>query len=452
MSDAVISAENVGKSYTLSHKANGERYTTLRDVIARQAAAPFKAIGKSIRERNGSNGSGAHPSSSLSSNKSVETFWALKDVSFEIKQGEVVGIIGRNGAGKSTLLKILSRITEPTKGRIRIRGRVASLLEVGTGFHPELTGRENVYLNGAILGMSRAEIKTKFDEIVAFAEVEKFLDTPVKRYSSGMYVRLAFAVAAHLEPEILIVDEVLAVGDATFQKKCLGKLQDVAGQEGRTVLFVSHNLDSILRLCDRVVWLDAGSVKEMGRPADIIHAYSQQRRADSQLILLSERQRPNWVRQKAILREIICLTEGEAIWSYAFGSTLGFGCTIVVTSPISTLFVAYAIFGSSGFEIASARAQLVASFPRFEPGRYEVRVSIPNLQLAPDSYSITLGLSSELGDEDFVTEAAIFEVVTNEKSAAQFAYSIRAACIPESRFAVESIDSAEALTPISSVL
>ena len=187
--------------------------------------------------------------SEIGNRKSTEDFWALKDVSFEVKRGEVVGIIGRNGAGKSTLLKILSRITEPSTGRVEIDGRVASLLEVGTGFHPELTGRENIFLNGAILGMSRAEIRRKFDEIVAFAEVEKFLDTPVKRYSSGMYVRLAFAVAAHLEPEILIVDEVLAVGDASFQKKCLGKMGDVAKKEGRTVLFVSHNMQAVGSLC-----------------------------------------------------------------------------------------------------------------------------------------------------------------------------------------------------------
>src|SRR5207237_781164 len=183
-----------------------------------------------------------------------ESFWALRDVSFEVKQGEVVGIIGRNGAGKSTLLKILSRITEPTEGRVRIRGRVASLLEVGTGFHPELTGRENVFLNGAVLGMSREEIRKRFDEIVAFAEVEQFLDTPVKRYSSGMYVRLAFAVAAHLEPEILIVDEVLAVGDATFQKKCLGKMSEVS-ESGRTILFVSHNMPMVEFLCARIILL-----------------------------------------------------------------------------------------------------------------------------------------------------------------------------------------------------
>ena len=272
MSDTIISVENVGKRYTLSHKGNGERYTTLRDIIARQAAAPFKAIGKRIRGRAGSNGSHPHNSNGSSVKNSVENFWALKDVSFEVKQGDVVGIIGRNGAGKSTLLKILSRITEPTEGRIRIRGRVASLLEVGTGFHPELTGRENIYLNGAILGMSRAEIKAKFDEIVAFAEVEKFLDTPVKRYSSGMYVRLAFAVAAHLEPEILIVDEVLAVGDTEFQKKCLGKMQDVA-TGGRTVLFVSHNMQAVRTLCQRAMLLSQGRLALAADVHECIAAY-----------------------------------------------------------------------------------------------------------------------------------------------------------------------------------
>src|SRR5207244_3345082 len=206
-----------------------------------------------------------------------EDFWALKDVSFEVRQGEVIGIIGRNGAGKSTLLKILSRITDPTEGRVTINGRVASLLEVGTGFHPELTGRENIYLNGAILGMTRAEIGRKFDEIVAFAEVEKFLDTPVKRYSSGMYVRLAFAVAAHLEPEILVVDEVLAVGDAEFQKKCLGKMSTVASG-GRTVLFVSHNLTAIESLCHSCIALQRGRIFTRGSPTDVLDKYLGSRR------------------------------------------------------------------------------------------------------------------------------------------------------------------------------
>ena len=244
MSDTVIKVENLGKKYIIGHQKQ-ENYTALRDVIANGV----KGLGRKLIE----------PWDQKITEQNHEEFWALKDVSFEIKQGDRVGIIGRNGAGKSTLLKILSRITEPTTGSIRIKGRVASLLEVGTGFHPELTGRENIFLNGAILGMSRTEIQRKFDEIVAFAEVEKFLDTPVKRYSSGMYVRLAFAVAAHLEPEILVVDEVLAVGDAQFQKKCLGKMEDV-GKEGRTVLFVSHNIGMIRSLCQRCILLSGGTV------------------------------------------------------------------------------------------------------------------------------------------------------------------------------------------------
>jgi lipopolysaccharide transport system ATP-binding protein len=205
-------------------------------------------------------------------NLSGDTLWALKDVSFRVKQGQVLGIVGRNGAGKSTLLKILSRVTAPTSGRIRVKGRIASLLEVGTGFHPELSGRENIYLNGAILGMSRSEVDRKFDQIVDFAEIEKFIDTPVKRYSSGMYVRLAFAVAAHLEPEILVVDEVLAVGDAEFQKKCIGKMGDVA-REGRTVLFVSHNMTAVQKLCTNCIWIDKGSVALMGEPSHVIESY-----------------------------------------------------------------------------------------------------------------------------------------------------------------------------------
>ncbi|MBS9385290.1 MAG: ABC transporter ATP-binding protein [Dolichospermum sp. BR01] len=255
MSDTVIRVENLGKKYIIGHQKQ-ERYTALRDVITNKV----KSIGSLI-----------NPKEKVE-NPAFEEFWALKDVSFDIKQGDRVGIIGRNGAGKSTLLKILSRITEPTKGSIKIKGRVASLLEVGTGFHPELTGRENIFLNGAILGMGKEEIKRKFDEIVAFAEVEKFLDTPVKRYSSGMYVRLAFAVAAHLEPEILIVDEVLAVGDAQFQKKCLGKMEDV-GKEGRTVLFVSHNMAAIEALCSTGILLINGILGKYGESKSVVKEY-----------------------------------------------------------------------------------------------------------------------------------------------------------------------------------
>ena len=242
MSDIAIRVQNLGKKYTIRHQQR-ESYTSLRDVMADRIKGLFSKGIKTDKFEQG-----------------TEEFWALNNVSFEIKQGEAVGIIGRNGAGKSTLLKLLSRITEPTTGSIDLHGRVASLLEVGTGFHQELTGRENIYLNGAILGMTRTEITKNFDEIVAFSEVEKFLDTPVKRYSSGMYMRLAFAVAAHLEPEILIIDEVLAVGDAAFQKKCLGKMGEVSSS-GRTVLFVSHQINAIEQLCNRVIQLQAGSLK-----------------------------------------------------------------------------------------------------------------------------------------------------------------------------------------------
>ncbi|NMF60990.1 ABC transporter ATP-binding protein [Pseudanabaena yagii] len=256
MSDVVIRVENLSKKYIIGHQKQ-ERYTALRDVVSNGAKSLWQGL----------TGKRGKDSSDIS-----EEFWALKDVSFEVKQGDRVGIIGRNGAGKSTLLKILSRITEPTAGKVRIKGRVSSLLEVGTGFHPELTGRENIFLNGAVLGMDRAEITKKFDEIVEFAEVEKFLDTPVKHYSSGMYVRLAFAVAAHLEPEILIIDEVLAVGDAQFQKKCLGKMKDVSC-EGRTVLFVSHSMPTITSLCENVILLENGQISEQGSSAYVISKY-----------------------------------------------------------------------------------------------------------------------------------------------------------------------------------
>ncbi|TFH51111.1 MAG: ABC transporter ATP-binding protein [Lysobacterales bacterium] len=255
MSDVVILCENLSKQYRIG--ARQEPYRTLRDSLAHAARAPLRMFTRKV------SGAGAD---------GQDTIWALKDVSFEVKRGEVVGIIGRNGAGKSTLLSILSRITEPTEGRARLKGRVGALLEVGTGFNPELTGRENIYLNAAILGMKKAEIDRKFDEIVAFAEVEKFIDTPVKHYSSGMHLRLGFAVAAHLEPDILVIDEVLAVGDAEFQKKCLGKMGEVA-QEGRTILFVSHNMTAVRRLCSRSILLDKGEVIANGNTEDVVSAY-----------------------------------------------------------------------------------------------------------------------------------------------------------------------------------
>lgn len=257
MSKPIISVEHLSKYYEISHQKRGV------DTFVESATAFGKGLIERIR----------HPFSPNRVHVDLEEFHALDDVSFEIEQGDRVGIIGRNGAGKSTLLKLLSRITEPTRGRIIMRGRVASLLEVGTGFHPELSGRENIYLNGAILGMKRTEVKAKFDEIVDFSGVEKFLDTPVKRYSSGMYVRLAFAVAAHLEPEILLIDEVLAVGDSEFQKKCVGKMDAIAKNEGRTILFVSHNMGLIKQLCNRGIWLNNGTIYQEDHTAPLLQAY-----------------------------------------------------------------------------------------------------------------------------------------------------------------------------------
>lgn len=248
---SIIKAEGVSKKFIISHEGN-QKYTALRDILANKVKSVF---------------------SSKKEDTNAEEFWALKNLNFEIEKGDRIGVIGRNGAGKSTLLKVLSRITEPSTGKISIKGRIASLLEVGTGFHPELTGRENIYLNGAILGMTRQEIKEKFDEIVSFAEIEKFLDTPVKRYSSGMYVRLAFAVAAHLEPEILIIDEVLAVGDAQFQRKSLGKMDDVSKKDGRTVIFVSHNMDAVTNLCNKCIYLKRGEIVMFDETSKVIDAY-----------------------------------------------------------------------------------------------------------------------------------------------------------------------------------
>lgn len=294
MSDVVIRVENLSKKYVLDHQQDKSNHKTLRDAIAGGAQSLLSGLTPKNQKE---------PSKAL---RSKEEFWALKDVSFEIKQGDRVGIIGRNGAGKSTLLKILSRIVEPTSGRIRIKGRVASLLEVGTGFHPELTGRENIFLNGAILGMSKAEIQRKFDEIVAFAEIEKFLDTPVKRYSSGMYVRLAFAVAAHLEPEILIVDEVLAVGDAAFQEKCLAKMENISKGEGRTILFVSHNVSIIHKLCSTAVLLKGGQLIESGNVNNTVNKYLSTVR-DSYFEKEVDSQKPairrGWLENQIITRE-----------------------------------------------------------------------------------------------------------------------------------------------------
>jgi lipopolysaccharide transport system ATP-binding protein len=269
-SNIVIRIENVSKKFAIRHRREG---AGLRHLLQDAALRPARMLRDGVRRYRAGRSANGAPSEGGSNGPAQEEFWALRGISLDVKQGEVVGIIGRNGAGKSTLLKILSRITEPTTGRVGIKGRIASLLEVGTGFHPELTGRENVFLNGAILGMTRREIIGHFDEIVDFAGIDKFIDTPVKRYSSGMYLRLAFAVAAHLDPDILIIDEILAVGDSEFQKKCLGKIQEVASGMGRTVFFVSHQLESVITLCTRVCLLKSGRVEADGKPDAIVRLY-----------------------------------------------------------------------------------------------------------------------------------------------------------------------------------
>ena len=374
MPDTVIQVENLGKKYIIGHQQQ-ERYTAMRDVIANGA----KSLGQRLLK----------PWGKQSANPAYEEFWALKDVSFEVKQGDRIGIIGRNGAGKSTLLKILSRITEPTTGKIRIKGRVASLLEVGTGFHPELTGRENIFLNGAILGMSKTEIKRKFDEIVDFAGIEKFLDTPVKRYSSGMYVRLAFAVAAHLEPEILIVDEVLAVGDAQFQKKCLGKMEEV-GREGRTVVFVSHNMAAITNLCQTSLFLEGGQIKFKGWASDIVGKYLEstiknfggelffpKSNSDAyftKITVLNEQRKPT---------EVVDLTS-EFIINFEYD----------VLRNIENLEVSFSLFDQQGSKIFySGTSKNSSKNERFyQAGHYISEVKVPSNFLVPGVYRITIGL------------------------------------------------------------
>ncbi len=383
MSEAIISIENLGKKYRIQHQRNGGmRYKAMRDVIADKVKGLFRPR-----------------TSDLGPRTSAEDFWALKDVSFEVKPGEVMGIIGRNGAGKSTLLKILSRITEPTEGRVHIKGRVASLLEVGTGFHPELTGRENIFLNGAILGMSRAEIRKKFDEIVAFAEVEKFLDTPVKRYSSGMYVRLAFAVAAHLEPEILIVDEVLAVGDAEFQKKCLGKMKDVS-RGGRTVLFVSHNMNAITALCSRATVLRQGRLVCDGSLQEAMQHYGASTKVSSKFVFNC--QSPDVVLRSLAIHQNDKPTEGlfeplsEVSAQFELDSSrllkrprIGMS---FANAKNERVFAVASWLGPNGLPPLIGRKKITLNFkmPALVPGRYTVDVGFYDQEwkLSEEHYSL----------------------------------------------------------------
>jgi lipopolysaccharide transport system ATP-binding protein len=401
MSDVVISVENLSKSYFVGRKSPGQgyrSYTAFRDVIGQEVRNIVRNTINVLRGRQ------------LLLGDQVEEFWALRDVSFEVERGGVLGIIGRNGAGKSTLLKILSRITEPTRGRVVLRGRFASLLEVGTGFHPELTGRENIHLNGAILSMTRAEIRRKFDEIVAFAEVEKFIDTPVKRYSSGMYVRLAFAVAAHLEPEILVVDEVLAVGDAEFQQKCLGKIDEVSRREGRTVLFVSHNLSIVEKLCHRCIWLDRGTIRESGSAAAVIKGYLSLGHFNrDRVIQLAGFPRPHYGGDELRLISI------EWLCDLPLRHTETTTVRIVFESlvPLAYATVWLAFCDLSGRHIAYYEIDSRSGGHQSLPGgAHAVDIEIEELPLAPNVYLIDASCCHRnSGRFDYVAGAAQVEVV-----------------------------------------
>ena len=391
MSDVAIRVEGLSKLYRLGEREKS--YKTLRDTISDLALGPFKSAKKAFRK-----------------NKQVEeaddeTLWALNDVSFEIKRGEVVGIIGRNGAGKSTLLKVLSRITEPNKGFAEIHGRVGSLLEVGTGFHPELSGRDNVFMNGAILGMRREEIRHKFDEIVAFAEVEKFIDTAVKHYSSGMYLRLAFAVAAHLEPEILLIDEVLAVGDAQFQRKCLGKMEDVAAN-GRTVLFVSHNLSVVKELCTSSVVLRHGKLDFRGSVVDGLSAYSQQ--------IMKHESSTNVRGTGWGALEIDGVGNGIAT-TIEGGQPLLIEADLDIADPITGAYLFCLVNDGVGDTLMHQRIKLdELGMTTVAAGRYHVRVEFPPLWLGPGMYAVSCKLFAQTLAGDGVrcmSDVAMLDVV-----------------------------------------
>jgi lipopolysaccharide transport system ATP-binding protein len=406
MSEIAIRCEGLSKQYRIGQQ---ERYKALRDVIADAAASPLRRLRHALR--NGSevsrlpNGNGSATGSDL--------IWALDDVSFEVKRSEVVGIIGRNGAGKSTLLKIFSRITKPTRGHAEINGRVGALLEVGTGFHPELTGRENIYLNAAILGMRKAEVQRKFDEIVAFAEVDKYIDTPVKRYSSGMYVRLAFAVAAHLEPEILIVDEVLAVGDASFQKKCLSQMGRAA-RGGRSILFVSHNLAAINALCTRCLLLDQGLLVLDGTPAEVTAQY-QRRVYDNALNFesLKEVEHCGTARAQFTALEIQGYTRDGSPLSYVqTGSDFEITVEITGRDDIQDVNVAAVIYDVNGVRLLDVNTALKSSFLSLSGGqKAQVSFRLEDVLLKPGTYLLGLWLGrGGIEEIDSVQHAASFSV------------------------------------------
>lgn len=389
MEPIAIDVQNVSKRYIISHRAN---YDTLRDTLTEAAKKPFRMLARRPQP-------------------TKEEFWALHDVSFQVRQGDRVGIIGRNGAGKSTMLKILSQITFPTKGQVTLNGRIASLLEVGTGFHPELTGRENIYLNGAVLGMKQSEIKKKFDEIVAFSEIEKFLDTPVKRYSSGMYVRLAFAVAAHLDPEILIVDEVLAVGDQQFQKKCLGKMEDFT-KTGRTVLFVSHNMSAIHRLCSRTILLDQGRVVMSGHTDDVIRKY-----IEGGAIERPEYQLPHDPTKPIHLRAVTVKNAANDVSTeFRYDEDIHIQIDYEINNPVKDCKVWYGLRTIEETHVyGSADADMSESLREHRlPGNYSAVTKIPKRWLNSGRYYLVVGIvqSSTVTsyDREEVTTISILDV------------------------------------------
>jgi len=416
MSDAIIKVQNLGKRYRIRHQQSGMNYVALRDVLAQKlktAVNPF-------------------PRKSRPPSPAREDFWALQDVNFEVRPGEKVGLIGRNGAGKSTVLKLLSRITEPTRGRIEINGRVASLLEVGTGFHPELTGRENIFLNGAILGMGRQEIKRNFDEIVAFSEVEKFLDTPVKRYSSGMYVRLAFAVAAHLEPEILLVDEVLAVGDAQFQKKCLGKMDEVSKKQGRTIIFVSHNMATIVSFCQRGLLLKDGRIEADGDISQVVSHYLQEStRQDGQF-----RKEASNGQTKLEIEKIGLYKGGKISTLFSPEDTLAVRIDYQVRRRISGAQVAIEVFNELSECIFSSTDQdWSGEKPEVLPGRQAVECPIDLGFFKPGKYSIKVSSSvPNLEILDLVEDQLAFEVYDDHSPVLKLGQARKGIILPKIRW------------------
>jgi lipopolysaccharide transport system ATP-binding protein len=408
----VIRVENLSKKYIIQHQGQASG-NGLRHVIQDAVAAPFRKLAAIGKKQAPAAGGQELSHTHAAGGGGPEEFWALKDVSFEVQQGDVVGIIGRNGAGKSTLLKVLSRITEPTSGKVHLKGRVASLLEVGTGFHPELTGRENIFLNGAILGMSQAEIRKKFDEIVAFAEVEKFLDTPVKRYSSGMYVRLAFAVAAHLEPEILVVDEVLAVGDAEFQKKCLGKMKEVAGY-GRTILFVSHNITAVAAICQSGIYMKNGFVDRAGSIDSVIKHYMHESSVGENSTV--EKLRLPEMGEELAFTSIEMAQKQPNVF---YGSPLVFELKIQSKKDFDDLSVASSIMNRSGLCVGTLFSPVRFNIKAGE--KKHIRLSIKNHKLAPDRYHAGFsvgkgGVDTQRRDLDVILGRPYFEILPHSKN------------------------------------